>query len=165
MYLFLDTEFARGPDGKDRLLSIGICGAGAEEFYAETDAAIARLDDEFLIEHVLPQMGKWPGACGGMQDIATALVGWLNSLGQERLGVCYDFHADYAFIEELMASSTTPLSVALEPCHVAYLLGDDAGEAAAARCWREVAETRGLSKHHALADALALRARFRAVHG
>lgn len=165
MYLFLDTEFARDADGGDLLLSIGICGSGAEEFYAEVDAPSADLDDEFLIEHVLPQMGKWPGIRGGMQDIATALVGWLNGLEHERLEVCYDYHADFNFVEELLTNSSTPLSVALEPCHVAYLLEDEEGEAAAARCRREVEESRGLSKHHALADALALRERFRAVHG
>lgn len=166
VYLFLDTEFARDTDGNDRLLSIGICGSGTEEFYAEVDAPFApAADDKFLVEYVLPQMGRWPAVRRGMQDIATALVGWLNSLGHERLEVCYDYHADFNFVEELMAKSSKPLSVALEPCHVAYLLGDAYGEAAAARCWREVAGTRGLSKHHALADALALRERFRAVHG
>lgn len=165
VYLFLDTEFASDADGRSHLLSIGLCGSAADEFYAETDTAFARLNDEFLTEQVLPQMGKWPAVRGGMQEIAMALVGWLNSLGHKRLEVCYDFHTDFSFVEELLTSSTTPLSVALEPCHVAYLLGDDAGEAAAARCWREVEESRGLSKHHALADALALRERFRAVHG
>ena len=46
-----------------------------------------------------------------------------------------------------------------------YLLGDNEAEQAAQNCWLGLSAQRGLRRHHALADALALRARFERVHG
>ena len=51
------------------------------------------------------------------------------------------------------------------PVHVGYLLDDPLGEEAAVASWSATDKLRGLQRHHALADAWALKARFEAVHG
>jgi len=56
-------------------------------------------------------------------------------------------------------------SIQLIPTQVGYLPDDVEGQAAALARWQEVAEARGLHRHHALANAFALEARFRAMHG
>lgn len=164
MYLFLDTEFSSKEDGSHELVSIGLCGPHDEEFYAENILA-SGLADDFLIQHVFPQLGVCPGIRGDLQSIAKALVEWLNGFARQRLEICYDFHADFDFVEQLLPLSTIGLDVPVTPSHVGYLLEDTEGIAAAAECWHALESERSIGRHHALADALALRARFRAVHG
>lgn len=146
-------------------LSIGLCGSDDDEFYAEHGLAQRLAHDDFLSNQVVPQLGAWPGLRGDMPSIAAALVLWLNGFAQDRLEVCYDFHADFEFVEQLLALSKVGLDVIVEPCHVGYLLEEVAGQAAAEAAWKALECERGIGRHHALADAIALRARFRAVHG
>jgi len=54
--------------------------------------------------------------------------------------------------------------VQLEPVHVGYLLAEPDGVGAALISWVNSKASRGIQRHHALADAIALRARFLAVH-
>ena len=165
MYLFLDTEFSTNDEGGRELVSIGLCGANHGEFYAEHELAQRLVEDDFLGNQVVPQLGVWPGLRGDLPSIATALSLWLNGFAPERLELCYDFHADFAFVELLLALSKVGLDVIIEPCHVGYLLEEVAGQTAAAEAWNALERERGIGRHHALADAIALRARFRAVHG
>lgn len=166
MNVFLDTEFATNAEGATQLLSIGLCTDGSEEFYAEAvlpDGPIGA--GEFLEEEVFPQLGQPSAMRGSMLGIAQALTTWLDGLGQTELQVCYDFNLDYGFIEQLLSMLPMAPKTKLLPAHIGYLKEDAAGIRAAEACWGQLEAARGLHRHHALADCMALRAQFAAVHG
>ena len=161
--VFLDTEFIE--KGEDlHLLSLALSSYQGD-FYAERNLSTLPGDIQagsFIDDEVLPQIGHGLGIRGSMCEIAKALVSWVNGLGHHRVHVCYDFNADYALLEDLVAMVPGALAVVLEPTHVGYLHQDPGGDQAARLCWRESERTLGIRRHHALADALALKARFQA---
>lgn len=167
--LFLDTEFCASKRGAE-LLSIGIVGTDTE-FYAELDAAsMSRLArrvkmSRFLGQTVLPQFGHLTGVQHSLEEIAFATASWLRSRSGDAIEVVYDYSEDFTLLERLLEISDPPLLTRLVPVHVGYLLEDPSGEAAAMASWLATGRDRGLHRHHALSDALALRARFEAVHG
>lgn len=94
-----------------------------------------------------------------------------------QVAVGYDFHADFDLLEQLLGLpeasgvvNPVPDRLAvvwgsiLVPTHVGYLLDQDEADKAAEAAYAGLAG-RGLYPHHALADALALGARYLAVHG
>lgn len=166
--LFLDTEFCESSRGPTRL-SLGMV-SNDQEFYAElsveelTRIPRRRLTD-FLQMEVLSQFGCLPASAVSTQVMASKAVAWLNGLDISKVEVAYDFSVDFTLPEQLLALAPKPLNTTLVPTHVGYLLEDPDGLEAASACWDGLAATRGIRRHHALADALALRARFVAVHG
>lgn len=84
--------------------------------------------------------------------------------GAESIQVVYDYGADFGFVEELQKHVAASVWSMLVPIHVGYLLEDVDGAEAADAEWARIGVERGLHRHHALADARALRARFHAVH-
>lgn len=167
--VFLDTEFCETKRGTC-LLSIGIVGS-SDEFYAELDApTVARTlcgagKQRFVREVVLSQFGRSPGTQYSLVGIALQTARWLRSHGDDVIEVAYDYSGDFSLLERLLAVSDPPLLAKLIAVHVGYLLEDPTGEDAAISSWRMTDKARGLQRHHALADALALKARFEAVHG
>lgn len=164
--VFLDTEFIETPDGP-QFLSVALLSADGREFYAElprteAQALLGQYPNPFVTREVLPQLGREQGV--RWPELATGLVAWLDGLGANEIDVVYDYNADYLLLEQLFVSSKPP-ATRLHPTHVGYLLEDQAGQQAAEAAWRAMELTRGLARHHALADAHALRARFQAVHG
>lgn len=164
--LYLDTEFVQTKSGH-ALLSLALVGDEGE-FYAEVQQrgrlAAARRSS-FHREHVLPQLSMVPGVSHGDEsEIAPRIHQWLKSLRDDPIEVAYDYSVDFALLEGVLflIEEQAPM---LSPVHIGYLLEDPVGEAAAASSWSAVKANRGLARHHALADALALRARFEAVHG
>jgi hypothetical protein len=163
--VFLDTEFIDGPSPV--LLSLGMVYKD-KEFYVELDldgpcTSIDTMND-FLVNHVLSKWGAIPGASAGRDVMAGKAALWLERLSLDVVPVVYDYSTDFGLLENLISVLSSPLRIRLEPIHVGYLLEDLDGEAAADAAWMASAD-RGLGKHHALADALALKARFEAVHG
>ncbi|KQP11906.1 hypothetical protein [Pseudorhodoferax sp. Leaf267] len=164
MYLFVDAEFLPLPGDSHMLLSIGMCGPLGEEFYGELETAVDASENDFVVEHVLPQLNKGLGLRGSQETIRSALVEWLRRFEGERIELCYDFHVDRLAFEELVDSASLSPRFGFEAVHVAYLLGDADAALAADACWAELERSRGLRRHHALADAIALRARFNSAH-
>jgi len=163
--VFLDTEFIDKGDDL-HLLSIALSSYHGD-FYAERNLSTLPADIQagsFIENEVIPQMRSGFGIQGSMCEIAKALVSWLNSLGHHQVHVCYDFNADYALLEDLVAMVPRELAVVLEPTHVGYLHQDPSGDEGARLSWQDSERTSGIRRHHALADALALRARFDAFH-
>lgn len=162
--VFLDTEFIETRAGPV-LISIGMVAA-TTHFYGErpADSFSAARANRFVREEVLPQFGKCPGVYGNETEIAHGLVAWLNALSAERVEVHYDFSLDYQLLEQLIALVDQPLRPRLDAVHIGYLLADAGGTEAAEQSWAATAASMGLHRHHALADAMALRARFEAVH-
>lgn len=165
MHLFVDTEFIPSHGGQQLLLSIGLCGPRDEEFYAEHAVQLAAGVDPFIKDHVLPQLGRSGCVRGTLSQMGESLLRWLRQFQGQALELCYDFHANGQAVEELLSLAQPDQDVLISYCHVGYLLDDPVGAVAAEACWKEVSLRRGMARHHALADALALRARFAAVHG
>lgn len=163
LYLFLDTEFL--PGERPVLLSIGLCDFFGREFYAELEnVPNGPTGNELVDASVLPQLGQQGTITGDAATIGICLAQWLCDLAADRIEVCYDFHADYDLFEALL-SSHAPIQLRLLPTHVGYLLADPQSDESARLEWSRQEVERGLSRHHALADAHALRARFAEVHG
>lgn len=152
------------------MLSIGIVGSSVE-FYAELDApswakVVRRARQrQFLHRAVLCQFGRLDGTQHSLEGIAHETARWLRSRGGDALEVAYDYSVDFSLLEDLLAMSDPSLLIRLSAVHIGYMLEDSCGETAAIANWCDSHETRGLQRHHALADALALKARFEAVHG
>lgn len=166
MRVFLDTEFLLGPEGPV-FLSAGFLTDTGLELYSERPAAeveaLLRLHpNPFVLEKVLPQFGRQPGVA--WQKLPAQLAEWLDGLAVDNLDMVYDYSSDYLLVEQLLEVYGAPLRTRLHPTNVAYLLADTEGERAAISAWEAVSFFRGQSRHHALADAFALRARFEAVH-
>ena len=164
--VFLDTEFVETLDGP-WFLSVALLSGDGREFYAElppgeADALLRLHPSEFVRREVLPQLGRQPGA--PWSELSTRLPAWLDGLGADEIDVVYDYNEDYLLLEQLFAASDKPPTTRLNPTHVGYLLDELSGKLAAAATWHAISSTRGLSRHHALADVHALRARFESVH-
>jgi hypothetical protein len=166
MYVFIDTEFINGESGP-HFISAGLLTADGRELYSErsadeAEALLRQHPNAFVEAHVLPQLGRIQGA--PWAELPDRFSDWLAGLAIEMVDVIYDFSADFSLVEQLLASLDVAQAVRVEPTHVGYLLSDEDGTAAAAACWQAMESVRGIARHHALADAYALRARFEAVH-
>lgn len=92
---------------------------------------------------------------------------WLLRLSEEfgtRVEVAFDYVTDYELMESVIrdAGLWNRVRDVVIPCDVDALTGMPEGESAAEECFRALG-TRRLARHHALADAIALRAAYVAV--
>lgn len=166
--LFLDTEFTT-IKGAPRLLSIGLISEAGELKYMEVApdelrSIPSRRLTKFLRHEVLPQFGRIADSAVKVTDMPRQLFNWLNSLGADVVEVIYDFSTDYLLLEQLLGAMTELPAVHLIPVHFGYALSDPDGQAEAELSWQQTAMSLGIHRHHALADAMALSARYRAVH-
>lgn len=174
MKVFVDTEFTDLL--KPQLLSAGLVTESGEERYIEIDLQ-TRVGNElkkratrFVHEHVLTQFGKRPQDIARQSQMGGRLVEWLLELAEssgERLEIVYDYAADAELLEASMRTTAgwRKLEPLVDWSIVDYLHEHaDAEEAKAISLARTKAGD-GLSDHHALADARALRDAFQAVHG
>ncbi len=171
--LFLDTEFM--PESPPRLLSLALVDGRGWQFYGALDATEPRLrralarSNRLVRTEVLPQLSKGSEPHAGLPQLGRALATALSELGEPACDVAYDFHADFDLLEQALRAAglwggANGWAHRLEPVHVGYLLGEALAQAAMADSWAASAAA-GLGRHHALADARALAAAFRAVHG
>lgn len=164
--VFIDCEFT--PDTR-RWLSLGAVVQGSL-FYAETTdrAVLALASQEFgenvIGNQVLGQLGQGkflPGALASPEAMARAFEAWLRScVGQQPVYLCYDYSADIALLEQGFQEAGMPWPANWEPGNLAILNEDTVAEAARELVWSEMQATRGLRRHHALADAAALQAAY-----
>lgn len=169
--VFLDCEFTSL--ARPALLSVGLVALDGGALYLELDpqapegrARCARAT-AFVRQTVLPLFGRVPGAALPHEAaLAERLSRWLVARPEGCVELAYDYHADYDLLEQALRlhDGGTQLARRLRPVHVGYLLGDSDARAAMNGAWRQ-ARAQGLERHHALADAQALRAAFIAVHG
>lgn len=170
--VFLDCEFT--DLAKPELLSLGLAGLESGDAYVEFDAQCTeaakrfKRASEFVHDTVLPQFGlvadcQVQTAAEFGQRIAKAL----ESFGPGPLTVAYDYDADFALLQSVMrqAGCWAQWADRLVPTHVGYVLDTDAAQRAMDDAWSHSFATQGLERHHALADARALRAAFLAHHG
>lgn len=168
MLVFLDTEFH---PAHRHLLSVGAVSAVGGQFYAELEMAHALVlagRHRFLKEQVLPQFGRTLSGVHALRstraaDLARGLLSWLDAqrAGLGSVHLAYDASIDVDLLEDALGAT---LPAWVEPCNLAILNTEPAAEAARQACWTSLAP-RGIGRHHALADAWALRRAYEAQSG
>lgn len=173
MICFLDTEFTdlRAPE----LLSIGLVSLEGHEHYVELDLACEAGQQrrakcsEFVREVVLEFWGVAPGAACSLHEMGRRtgdLLLQLASRTGQRIEIAFDYDVDYALLEQVIRDAGLWDSVCevVSSVNVDSLTGTIDGELAAEEALRPLLH-RGLGRHHALADALSLRAAYVAAKG
>jgi hypothetical protein len=164
--LYLDCEFTSLPDPK--LLSVGLVSFRGDEFYVELDlahpdsqASLAYCSD-FVRESVLPLWGRVDGSAMDYPLMGQRTAEWLRAqvatLGQPAR-IVFDYPADYELLKKLLRDTGgwEEVRPVVRPVYLREHLGRlDANLSAEAMFGRLAA--RNLERHHALADAHALRA-------
>ena len=171
MIVFLDTEFTNFLDPK--LLSLGLVTLDGREHYAElnltTRAGKARVkaSSSFVQSGIFDMWGLVPGATGTEWEMGRRTGEWLLGLAAEsgtKVEVAFDYSMDYELMEYAIRDCGLWDRVCkiVSPVNVRVLTGTITGELAAEECFRALGQRggRGLKRHHALADALALRAAY-----
>jgi hypothetical protein len=168
--VFLDTEFTtlQSPN----LLSLGMVTSDGREHYVELDLhtqegrSRRQQASEFVKSTVFKMWGAVPGANCDAREMGSHTAGWLLSLAKEAsapIRIAYDFWADFALLQSCVRNvglwnRIEPLVV---PVHLPDLMSTERGRRAAEESFQEL-RGRGIGPHHALADAVALRAAYEA---
>jgi hypothetical protein len=164
--VFIDCEFTDLVD--PRLLSIGLVCDDGREPYVELAGDSYLVDaSTFVLDTVVLQLGLIPHAVATQIELGKRVGAWLLGLGDPSITVCYDYHADMDLLEAMLLSAGlwTRLSPVLKPTHVGYLIGESGVESAMEASWTATFAADGVDRHHALADARALRAGYVSMHG
>ena len=150
------TDFVR-PD----LISIGLVAEDGREFYAErTDYRSAECND-FVRATVLPLLGRVPGAACRRPVLTRRLRQWLEAL-PEPATIVFDYELDWLLLADacLGREHQKPLAYVGETLHLdKFAITHPVFEQAQNHTY-----TLAWPPHHALADARALRAGYRAWH-
>ena len=165
--VYLDTEFTNLASPK--LLSLGLVNAVGDEHYAELDlespegrGALKHASDFVRNGGVLEQWGLVPDATMSRTQMGVSTANWL--IGQAaraggRVIVAYDYKADFDLLRELLQDTPQwPIVASLiEPQDVDTLTTTFESSLGADYVHQVIRAKRGLQRHHALADAHALR--------
>lgn len=166
MRIFIDTEFIETTEGPCFISAAFLTDNGRQLYseitVAEAEELLRHHPNQFVADQVLPQLGRVPGV--PWAELGAHLLQWLDGLGADDVEIVYDYNVDFLLVERLLASADAPPTATMQAVHVGYLLDDLDGKAAAASAWQAIEAVHGIARHHALADAIALRARFEAVH-
>jgi len=170
--VFIDTEFTDLL--QPRLLSLGMVSLEGREHYVELDVddpahaeVLSSASDFVRFNGVLEQWGRVPGAADTPLGMGSRTADWLLDMAgetSEPVVVCFDYSADHELLVECLqdAGQWEALRGVIRPANVDRLIGTITGELAAEAEFAAL-RSRGLARHHALADALALRAAYLAV--
>lgn len=164
--VYLDTEFTDllYPE----LLSVGLVTHDAAEHYVELDmssangVALQHKASTMVVENVLSQWGRVSGASCTREEMGKRTAAWLLSqsvrLGKP-LRIAFDYPTDYELLVDLLGDSGQWAAVrhVVAPYNVKSLTGWCDANRAADETWDRLRKLRGLRRHHALADAHALR--------
>lgn len=122
----------------------------------------------FVLDTVVPQFGLVPHRAASESALGR-LVGdrLLAESGGQVVDVAYDYDADFELLEHVLggAGMWDQLKRVFRPTRVGYLMGEADVEAAMEMSWTASFVANGIGRHHALADARALRAGHVTVHG
>jgi hypothetical protein len=169
--IYLDSEFTDlfAPE----LLSIGMVTADGQEHYLELDRddpvsapTFAKVSEFVRHSGVLAQWGVVPESATTAREMGRRTGQWLldKTRGHGPLILAFDYVVDYELVEAALrdAGLWDVVREVVLPLRVGVLTGTSTGEEAAEQCFAAL-RARGLSRHHALADALALRTAHLAV--
>ena len=166
MRVWFDTEFTSLEEHAAELLSAGLAAESGDECYVERiDNGLLSHSTEFVVENVIPLFGLVPGArVNTYGEFADRITDYLLGLGEPVDLIC-DYHLDRDLMQHVLEHGTRWEDVIglirweYAPGEAFYTnVGQDAFDASFAE-----ADAAGLARHHALADARALRAACLAV--
>ena len=172
MIVFLDTEFTAllSPE----LLSIGLVSDEGQEHYVELDLTdragketMSRASDFVRYNGVIDQWGKVPRAKATIWDMGRRTGEWLlrlSSDASQRVEVAFDSSTDYELMEHAIRDSGLwdRVREIVWPVNISSLVATIDCELASEASFRFSSHA-GLQRHHALADARALRAAYLAM--
>lgn len=171
---FLDTEFTDFLH--PGLLTLGLVTLDGREHCVELDMSsemgrargLSASSNFLRFNGVLDQWGCVPSAQCTEWEMGRRTGEWLLEVAQSsglRVSVASDYLTDYELMEHAIrdAGLWERVREVVQPLDIDRITGAIEGELAADERFREMQRTRGLSRHHALADALALRAVYLAV--
>lgn len=168
---FLDCEFTSLES--PLLLSMGMVTLSGRQFYCEYDlqcehgSQLVRRAGDFVHSTVLPMFTVVAGAAVATpEQFALRLLSWIEELPAP-VHVGYDYGVDFGLLEDVLlkAGVWERVNRSLVPMHLGYLWGAYDCEEAAQKVWADMEMRSGLRRHHALSDAMALRAAYLAMHG
>jgi len=168
-FVFLDTELTDllAP----RLLSVGMVTWNGREHYVELDpahlanaATFAKASGFVRTCGVLDQWNRVMGAAASAPEMGRRTARWLLGLAaqfDEPLVIAFDHAGDYALVEECIRDSGLwdRVREVVRPRNVNEINGVFESNLAAEYAY-EALRRRDLARHHALADAHALRAAY-----
>lgn len=157
MLVFLDTEFTKfnRPD----LISIALVGEDGREFYAERTDYYPEDCTEFVRETVLPLLGRVPDSACTRPELTNRVQEWFKQL-PEPATVIFDYDWDWTLLAVAMLGrphSKPPGDFAKQLYLDRYTITHPVFERAQNNTY-----TQDWPPHHALADARALMAGYRA---
>ncbi|WP_157896803.1 hypothetical protein [Acidovorax carolinensis] len=161
--VYLDAEFTNFENPE--LLSIALCAEHGPELYLELDLSqpgsnrTAKRSSDFTRDVVLSQLGQIPGAAVGAKDIGNRIATWIQDLPAAQVVVVYDFQPDYDLLERALRESAIGLEAIqkIVPVIGDFIWSEEGAAQRAEKSW-EKSEAEWIFRHHALADARALRA-------
>jgi len=157
MLVFIDTEFT--DFHRIDLISIGMVTDVGGEFYAERTDFREHDSNSFVIETVVPLLGKFPDAACTQAELTQRLRQWFSSLPKPAT-VIFDYYSDWDLLAQAWAGSDgSNISTFIKSRE---MVGDSI---TASRVFVEAhaaTYTDDWPRHHALADARALRAGYQA---
>lgn len=154
MLIFLDTEFTRFH--QPELISIGLVGEDGREFYSARTDYRRDTCSEFVREIVEPLLGRVPGAACGRQELSKRLHVWFEQLS-EPATVIFDFDGDWRLLMDAIGKPPANFGDRL------HLANSSISHPEFERA-QNLLYTLDWPPHHALADARALMADYRAWH-
>lgn len=173
LLVFIDTEFTDLMD--PQLLSAGMVSLDGHELYVELDLDSEtgrqrlRSASQFVrYEGVLDQWGAVPGAACSAEEMGLRCGQWLMEVSDRAarkagpsVEIAFDYTTDYELLEFAIrdAGLWSRVRQFVRPVNVGVLVRTIEGELGAESCFKDMAR-RGLRRHHALADAHALRASY-----
>ena len=157
MLVFLDTEFS--DFARPELISLALVAEDGREFYAERTDYNRESCSAFVIETVVPLLGRVPGATCTAQALAGRLCAWFDELPEPAM-VVFDFALDWHLLAVAMLGNEAhrPPSDFAQALHLdGYVITHPVFEKALNAAFSD-----NWPPHHALADARALMAGYRA---
>lgn len=165
--IYIDCEFSCSlfPE----LLSLGLVTADGIEHYVELDpsepdaADLMVRSSGMVLDDVLNQFGMVPDAACSRQEMGARTATWLAAQAgrlREQVRIAFDYRTDFELLQELLRDTGhwQALHTLVAPYNVKELTGHFEASMVADQIQEEFRRRRGLGRHHALADAHALRA-------
>ncbi|MFZ2220860.1 MAG: hypothetical protein WAV85_19560 [Rhodoferax sp.] len=159
MLVFLDTEFTKFsyPD----LISLALVAEDGREFYAERTDYWQNECSAFVQETVLPLLGRVPGAACTSKELTDRVRAWFAAL-PESATIIFDYETDWHLLAVAMLGrpQKNPPENFATPLYLdSYIITHPVFVKA-----QNSSYTQDWPPHHALADARALMAGYRAWH-
>lgn len=157
MLVFLDTEFTDFV--QIDLISIALVSENGHELYAERTDFRREDCSDFVRAAVLPLLGRIAGATCTRGQLTQRLRTWLEAL-PEPATLVFDYFSDWELLVDAILGDDydkLPVSIGGKQLLAADIVSDSVFQNALNRTF-----TREWPPHHALADARAIRAGYRA---